>query len=78
MAKDIAEGHILVTERTVRRLGPADLAKLIHEVERKLRELRGESPDLDDTQALQARNRRILRLQGVLSIVRALRQRTRT
>jgi len=77
MAKDIAEGHVLVTERVVRRLSRGELDQLTHEVDRKLRELRSESPDLDDTQALQHRNRRILRLRNALSIVHSLRSRPR-
>jgi len=76
MAKDIAEGHILATERTIRRLDRAELAKLVHEVDRKLRELRGETPKSDDTAALQARNRRIQRLRGVLTIVQGVRSRS--
>lgn len=75
MAKDIAEGHVLPTERVIRRLNRAELDKLVHEVDRKLRELRGETPDADDTAALQLRNRRIQRLRGVLTMVQGVRSR---
>jgi hypothetical protein len=75
MAKDIAEGHILTTERMMRRLNRAELDKLAHEVDRKLRELRGETPEADDTAAVQARHRRIQRLRGALTVVQGVRSR---
>jgi hypothetical protein len=75
MAKDISEGHILVTERVVRRLNVAEMGQLSHELDRKLRELRGEQPDLEDSQALQARNRRIQRLRNALQLVHSVRTR---
>jgi hypothetical protein len=73
MAKDISEGHILVTERLIRRLSLPEMGQLSHEVDRKLRELRGEQPDLDDQQALLLRNRRISRLKSALMVIQGLR-----
>ncbi len=77
MARDIGDGYIAVTERTVARLGAAELDQLAFELDRRLRDLRGESPPLDDTLALQQRNRRIQRLAGALQVVRGTRQKRR-
>jgi hypothetical protein len=75
MAKDICEGHILVTERVIRRLNGVEMGQLSHEVDRKLRELRGEQPDLEDQAALLQRNRRISRLKTAQSVIQSARTR---
>ena len=56
MARDIAEGFLLTTERTFKNLSRPDLDQLAFELERHLRELRGDQAPLDDIQAIQARN----------------------
>ncbi len=73
MARDVAEGYCLVTERTYQRLLAPELDKLAFELDRLLRDLRGEQPPLDDIPALQARNRRIGRLTSALSMLRSYR-----
>ncbi len=75
MARDIAEGHVLVTDRVFARMSGAELEKLSFELTRRLREVRGEQPGLDDQQALQMRNRRIGRLKSALTVLRAFRAR---
>jgi hypothetical protein len=77
MAKDIAEGYLLVTDRTFMRLLPAELEQLAFEIDRALREVRGDQPSLDDQPALQQRNRKITRLNQGLTILRAHQQRRR-
>jgi len=77
MTRDITEGFILVTERTFTRLQPAELDQLGFEIDRHLREVRGEQPPLEDIGALQLRNRRIQRLNSALFILRAYRQKKR-
>ena len=77
MARDIAEGYVLATERTYKNMAPADMNQLSHEIERHLRELRGEPTAGDDTQALQARNRKIMRLNQALTVLRAYRMKAR-
>jgi hypothetical protein len=77
MAREIAEGFHLVTERTYGRLLPAELDKLAFEMDRHLRELRGEQPATDDPQAVQKRNRKIQRLNGALMLLQGYRQRMR-
>jgi len=56
MSRDIAEGYTLVTERTFKTLTPAELDKLVFEMDRHLRELRGDQPPLDDIPAIQVRS----------------------
>ena len=77
MTRDITEGFVLVTERTFNRLQPAELDQLGFEIDRHLREVRGEQPPLEDIAALQLRNRRIQRLNSALFILRAYRQKKR-
>lgn len=77
MAKDIAEGYLLVTERTFTRLLVPELDKLGFELDRALRDIRGNQPSLEDLPAIQLRNRKIQRLNGALSMLRGYRQRRR-
>jgi len=78
MSRDVAEGFTLVTERTFRNLTPADLDKLVFEMDRHLRELRGDQPPLDDIPAIQLRNRRIQRINQALLVLRSFRTRQKT
>jgi len=73
MARDVAEGYLLVTERTFKTMSRSDLDQLVFEIDRHLRELRGEQPPLDDVTALQQRQRRMQRLNTALMIVRSYR-----
>jgi len=75
MSRDIAGGFVIVTERTFRGMSRADLSKLSHEIDRHLRELRGSQVATDETTEVQARARRIQRLNGAMMILRAFRTR---
>lgn len=75
MVRDVAEGYLLVTERTFQRLVGPEMDQLSFELERYTRELRGEQPALDDMPAIQQKNRRIQRLTTCLMMMRAYRQR---
>lgn len=77
MAKDIAESVLLPTERTFARLSHPELDKLAFEMERALREIRGNQPSLDDLPALQQRNRKITRLNQALAMLRAFQSKRR-
>jgi hypothetical protein len=77
MAKDIAEGVLLPTDRTFARLEVGEIDQLAFELERALRDIRGVQPPLDDVAALQQRNRRITRLTQGLNLLRANRSRRR-
>ncbi|MDH3402836.1 MAG: hypothetical protein OES32_03360 [Acidobacteriota bacterium] len=62
MARDIAEGHVLVTERTFTRLKNQEIDRLRFELARLLTSLRGKPPAIDATQEIQLRQRRMQRL----------------
>lgn len=74
-AKDVADGYMLVTERTFGRFEAGQLEKLAFELERALRDVRGDQPSLDDMEAIQIRNRKITRLNGALTMLRSYQQR---
>jgi hypothetical protein len=73
MARDIAEGYALVTERSFKQMSRAELDQLTFEIDRHTRELRGDQPSLDDMAAIQARNRRIQRMNTALVVLRSYR-----
>jgi hypothetical protein len=75
MARDVAEGYLLVTDRVFKPMSRSELDQIVFELDRYLRDLRGEQPPLNDTQALQMRQRRIQRLNNALMIVRGYRLR---
>jgi hypothetical protein len=77
MAAQIGEGYILVSDRTWIRLDRADLEKLAFELDKLLRETRGNQPPLDDIQSIQQRNRKVSRLTGALSVLRSYQTRKR-
>jgi hypothetical protein len=78
MARDVAEGYLLVTERTFKTMTRADLDQLTFEIDRHLRELRGDQPGLEDIQAIQLRQRRMQRLNTTLMVLRSYRQKFKT
>ncbi len=71
MSRDIAEGYVLVTERTFRGMQAGDLSKLSHEIERYMRELRGAQVSTDEIAVIQARARKVQRLNGAMVVLRA-------
>lgn len=75
MVRDIGEGYLLVTERTFARLRPAEIDQLSFELERRVREVRGAQPSLDDQKELQNRNRRLQRLVGAQRMLQSFRMR---
>jgi len=77
MVRDIAEGYFLVTERTFARFERGELGKIQFEIDRHMREVRGDQPPLDDMQAIQKRNRKIQRLNTALMVLRSYVQKRR-
>lgn len=77
MARDVGEGYVLVTERTFKTLSKGDLDQLAFELDRYLRDLRGNQPDLEDIPAIQQRQRKMQRLTSALTMLRSFRQRQR-
>ena len=74
MAKDVAGGYVLVTQRTFQQMSVAHLEVLSAELNRRLRDIRGEQPSLDDVTALQSRNRRIQRITTANMIMQTYRR----
>jgi len=74
MARDVCDGYILVNERTFVRMSSPDLDKLGFEMQRRLRDVRGVQPELNDTQALQLRNRKLQRLSQASMVLESLRR----
>ena len=53
----------------------ADLEKLTFELDRKMREIRADQPDLEDGDAVRLRNRRLQRLTSAKTMMAAFRKR---
>ena len=70
MASQIAGGYMLVTPMTLRRLNRQDLNQLRHELQKVMTDERGRQPAQDDTQSLQARNRKISRINNALQVIK--------
>jgi hypothetical protein len=77
MAGQIGDGFILVSERTYKRLERVELEKLAFEMDKLLREVRAEQHAIDDVQAAQHKNRKMSRLTGALSQLRAYQMKLR-
>ena len=75
MARDIAEGFLLVTDRTFQRFEAGQLDQLAFELDRATRDQRGEAVDLEDVQAVQQKNRKLSRLTSALTMLRSHQQR---
>lgn len=76
-ARDIAEGYQIVTERSFKTLTRPEMDALAFEIDRALRDIRGEQAPLDDLVAIQARSRKIQRLNGALMMLRNYRQKVK-
>ncbi len=77
MARDIANGHLLVTDRTLKSLSDREFQQLTFELDRLVRDLRGEKMDLEDVVALRDRNRKLSRLVRVNGMMQHLRMERR-
>lgn len=77
MARDISEGHLLVTERTFARLKDREMDSLGFELDRLLRSVRGSQPETGATREVQLRQRRLQRITGAKRMLTAYLQRTR-
>jgi hypothetical protein len=78
MAKDIADGYLMVTERTYQRFEPAQLDQLAFELERSQRDIRGVLSANDDTATIQQRNRKLQRLTQAIAMLRGVQARTKS
>jgi hypothetical protein len=76
-ARDIAEGFQVVTERSFKGITPPEMDQLAFEINRGLRDIRAEQVATEDLPLIQAKNRKIQRLNGALMMMRTYRQKTR-
>jgi hypothetical protein len=76
-ARDIAEGFQVVSERSFKVLNKGELDQLAFELDRSLRDIRAEQVTTDDQPTLQAKNRKIQRLNGALIMMRSFRAKSK-
>lgn len=77
MVQQVAGGFLLVTERHFKRMSPADLGQLTTEIEKVLREVRGQQAAQDDVQAIRDRNRKLQRLNSCRTMLQSYRLKRR-
>ncbi len=70
MARDIAEGLILLNANTLKKFTPAELRQLQFELDRAQKEARADQPGQDDTQAIQRRGRKLSRITTSLQLIK--------
>jgi hypothetical protein len=71
MARDIGEGFVIVTDRTFARMSRSEIDKLGFELQRCLRDLRGQPIAALAAPEVQQRNRKLLKLTGAQRVLRA-------
>jgi hypothetical protein len=76
-ARDIGEGFQVVTERSFKVLSKAEMDSLAFEIDRALRDIRAGQVPADDLLMIKAKNRKIQRLAGALSMMRSYRTKAR-
>jgi hypothetical protein len=77
MVRELADGFIIVTERTFKTYKPQELTDFQMEAERYLRDVRGAQAPTGDQEAIQKRQRRLQRLQQAITVANAVRARNR-
>lgn len=70
MARQIADGYVLVNVVMMKRFTGQEIDSLLFELDKIVRKVRADQPPLDDTQALQLRNRTISRIDGAMRTLR--------
>ena len=69
-AADIGEGYVLLTPVLLRSYDVAALRELKQALALELRDTRSHLPDLEDLRAVQTKQRRVLRLNQALGVLR--------
>lgn len=77
MVRDIAEGYIIPTELTFKQFKPPDFQTFLFEMDKHLREVRGNQPVSTDIEGIQKRQRRLQRLQQAMTIANNVKARKR-
>jgi hypothetical protein len=69
MANSLMDGYVLPSPVNLKRLTVEEMRELLFEVEKLLRDLRGQVPDQADQQALMKRNMKLMKLQGAQNAI---------
>lgn len=77
MAAQVTDGYALISAVALKRVTDPELDQLLVELERTLRDLRGQVIPQDDTAAIQGRNRKMTRLTGAIQLIQATRAKRR-
>ncbi|MDW7709354.1 MAG: hypothetical protein SCH98_02675 [Deferrisomatales bacterium] len=70
-AADIGEGYVLLSPVLLRAYDLGALRELKLALDLELRDTRGQAPSSDDLRAVQAKQRRVMRLNQALGVLRA-------
>ncbi len=76
-ASELAEGYLTLNPVSLKKYETHELDALQKEIERLSRELRGQVVPQEETEAIQSRNRKLLRLSQANSVIQAWRARLR-
>lgn len=74
MARQICRGLTRLSPPIIKRLSLEEMRLLDFEIDKRLREARGEAVDLEDQSAVTQRSRKISRIEGALRMLRQLAQ----
>ena len=77
MADQVAAGYTLITAVQLKRLTDPQMDQFQFELEKLLRDVRSEVVDQEDVAAIQARNRKLSRINGALQQVQATKAKRR-
>ncbi len=77
MVRDIADGYIIASELTFKKFQASDFQTFGFELDKLLREIRGNVPATGDVDATQKRHRKLQRLQQAMTIANNVRSRLR-
>ncbi len=69
MAKDVGEGFILLNTSVLKRMTAEELRQLRFEIQRIQTGIRGEQHPIDDSLAIQTRNRKLSRLNSAVMMI---------
>jgi hypothetical protein len=69
MARDVAEGLLLLNANVLKKFTVAELKQLAFELDKVQKEARADQPAVDDTQAIQKRGRKLSRITAGLQII---------
>ena len=76
-ASEVAEGYLTLNPVSLKKYEAHELDALQKELERLSRDLRGQVVPQDDTEAIQAKHRKLLRLSQAASVIQAWRAKMR-